>query len=192
MSELTCPPPIMTRVFNEISNGSVAHHRAMAISRIPFPKIYIQTCSCLVLLSSLIQAFFMHTFVNHALASFVFSFVQTLFMWSLIFTAGELDNPFGADDNDLNLPIMQRQMNKRLALLLKHKARRTPSLDIAIPCDRRHSIPTTVALAELERGSASPRTPDHHGSVDKWNRNKNSEASSSSLARSCNSAGLVV
>lgn len=40
----------------------------------------------------------------------------------------ELENPFGRDDHDINLELVQQRMDQRLQLLLKPKAQRSPTL----------------------------------------------------------------
>lgn len=163
---LTCPPPILTRVFQEISNGAVALQQASAVSRIPFPHSYNLTCYGLLALCTLSSAVYMHNFVSTAQAAFFFCFIQTYFMWSISLTANELVNPFGTDDNDVNLECLQRQMNSRLRLLVKPKATRTPAL--APAADLRADVRDT--LESTWKGMERPGGGDRGGVASQWSQ----------------------
>merc|ERR1719161_1503481 len=115
---INVPPPIVSRAFQELSNGVVKFHDASKIAEIPFPFPYAQTT--LVLLSThwVMTPFVMCTWTDRiALAGF-YSFVTIFILWSLYAIARELEDPFGNDDNDLDAEEMQHAMNTRLALLL--------------------------------------------------------------------------
>ena len=59
-----------------------------------------------------------------------FSVMLVFVLWSLHLIAGELENPFGDDKNDLNMLEMQVDMNESLAALISAEAQETPKLCI--------------------------------------------------------------
>lgn len=125
---MTIPAPILSRAFQEIANGMVAFHEAMQISYIPFPFPYAQTCDLLLLLHWLIVPCVTMQWVHSPFWAAVFVFVQVFPLWSLNFIAVEIENPFGADANDLDGHHMQLEMNRQLTLLLSPLAAKSPRL----------------------------------------------------------------
>jgi hypothetical protein len=106
----------------------VAFHDAMKISYIPFPFPYAQTCDVLLVLQALAVPFVFSQWVSEPAWAFIFSFIQVFIHWCLNFIAIELENPFGADDNDIDGRHMQEEMNEHLMLLLRPSTRATPQL----------------------------------------------------------------
>lgn len=125
---LTVPPPILSRSFQELSNGIVAFHDAMKISFIPFPFPYAQICDFLLVLHWCVAPFVLAHWVTHPFWGFVFTFGQEFVVWALNFTAVQLENPFGSDANDIDGAEMQMEMNEHLLLLVGSTARRMPAL----------------------------------------------------------------
>lgn len=125
---LSIPPPILSRVFQELANGMVAFHEAIQVSTIPFPFPYAQTCELLLLWHWLLTPFVMVQWVNSIWWAPIFSFIQVFILHSLNCTALEIENPFGHDANDLDESHMQIEMNKQLILLLLPGTQRTPVL----------------------------------------------------------------
>jgi len=125
---MTIPPPIVSRSFQEMSNGMVQFHEAGKISVIPFPFPYAQTCDLLLVLHGLVVPFVTCQWVLTWYWAFIFSFVQVFVMWSLNFIAIELEDPFGCDANDINMRELQVEMNEHLLLLLRPGTKRVPDL----------------------------------------------------------------
>mmetsp|Transcript_44263 Transcript_44263/g.102241 ORF Transcript_44263/g.102241 Transcript_44263/m.102241 type:complete len:605 (+) Transcript_44263:35-1849(+) len=125
---LSIPPPILTRTFQEISNGMVAFHDAMKISYIPLPFPYAQACDCLLALHWLVAPFVISQWVTSAAWAAIFVIIQVFILWALNFIAIEIENPFGSDPNDLDGRRMQEELNTHLLMLLRVEAARTPQL----------------------------------------------------------------
>jgi predicted membrane chloride channel (bestrophin family) len=125
---MSIPPPILSRVFQELANGMVALHDAHKISSIPFPFPYAQTCDALLLLHSCITPFIVAEKVNDPAWAVSLAFITVFILWSLNYIAVEIENPFGNDANDLNAGEMQLDMNMNLLLLLHPASQRTPTL----------------------------------------------------------------
>eukprot|EP00929_Paragymnodinium_shiwhaense_P035295 TRINITY_DN19072_c0_g1_i1.p1 TRINITY_DN19072_c0_g1~~TRINITY_DN19072_c0_g1_i1.p1 ORF type:complete len:614 (+),score=96.86 TRINITY_DN19072_c0_g1_i1:184-2025(+) len=125
---LSIPPPILSRVFQELANGMVQFHDALKISTIPFPFPYAQTCDLLLLIHWMMTPVIIVHWCSNPLWAFVFSFIQVFILWSLNFIAVEIENPFGTDPNDIDAMAMQLEMNRHLILLVSEAARATPNL----------------------------------------------------------------
>lgn len=125
---MSIPPPILTRSFQELSNGMVAFHQALKIGTVPFPFPYAQTCDVLLLLHWLVAPLVVAQWANHPVWAGVFTFVQVFVLWALHLIAVEIENPFGSDDNDLDYFMMQNGMNAQLRMLISKEASLMPSL----------------------------------------------------------------
>lgn len=68
--------------------------------------------------------------MSSASAVAIFTFLPIFLMWSLHFTAGEIENPFGVDASDLDLQEMQDTLNDSLVRLLSAMTQTTPGLTI--------------------------------------------------------------
>lgn len=123
---LNVPPPLLTRAFQELANGMVEYHEARKISRIPFPFPYAQTCDWLLLLHMLLTPFVVPQWVNGLVWVPIFTFIQVFIFWSLRNIAVEVENPFGADDNDCDAPAAQAEMNRNLEMMLSKEIDSTP------------------------------------------------------------------
>eukprot|EP00930_Biecheleria_cincta_P039859 TRINITY_DN27358_c0_g2_i1.p1 TRINITY_DN27358_c0_g2~~TRINITY_DN27358_c0_g2_i1.p1 ORF type:complete len:478 (-),score=66.08 TRINITY_DN27358_c0_g2_i1:120-1553(-) len=120
-------PPILSRVFQELSNGVVSMKQAQNIADVQFPYPYTQLITWLL---------FFHTIITPILASLVISvagwcglltFVVLQSLWCLQMTATELDQPFGQDPNDLPVEQHMTNFNLYLLMLLEPLAQRRPS-----------------------------------------------------------------
>eukprot|EP00929_Paragymnodinium_shiwhaense_P091600 TRINITY_DN5151_c0_g1_i2.p1 TRINITY_DN5151_c0_g1~~TRINITY_DN5151_c0_g1_i2.p1 ORF type:complete len:514 (+),score=54.01 TRINITY_DN5151_c0_g1_i2:116-1657(+) len=115
---LSVPPPILSRVFQELGNGIREFQGARRIQQYPFPFPYAQAITFFLLLQwaclPLISAYFIHS----PLAAATLTFCTIFAVWSINYIAAELEMPFGSDANDLPLHDMQREFNESLRMLL--------------------------------------------------------------------------
>eukprot|EP00929_Paragymnodinium_shiwhaense_P078589 TRINITY_DN40757_c0_g1_i2.p1 TRINITY_DN40757_c0_g1~~TRINITY_DN40757_c0_g1_i2.p1 ORF type:complete len:624 (+),score=88.57 TRINITY_DN40757_c0_g1_i2:106-1977(+) len=125
---LGVPPPILSRVFQELSNGMVLYHEAMKISSVPFPLPYAQTCNMLLVVHWLMNPLITIYWVSSPIWAAVLSFVQVFILWTLHLISVEIQNPFGTDANDLDQVGLHLEMNQHLLLLLKPSTLTTPTL----------------------------------------------------------------
>jgi len=125
---LSIPPPILSRVFQQIGNGMVALHQAIKISTIPFPFPYAQACDFLLVMHWLAAPVIIQTWTSSPLWSFVFTLIMVFVFWTLNTTAIGLENPFGTDANDLDYAELQNEMNRQLIVLLRPASYKPPSL----------------------------------------------------------------
>jgi hypothetical protein len=95
-------PAIVSRIYQELSNGSLGYAQALKVSLIPFPFPYAQMLA-LLLIGFMILFPMMVCYLNPRDRFFspLLSFVGVLGLWSLNELAVELEMPFGDDENDL-------------------------------------------------------------------------------------------
>merc|ERR1719162_293469 len=124
---LTIPPPILSRVFQELSRGVVSINGARKINELPFPFHYAQMLAVMLVMLScgvpLVSAYMMETAFGAAGATFL----NVTVLWAVNYLAVEIESPFGHDANDLPLQELQIDMNLMLADLLDKFAMRPPS-----------------------------------------------------------------
>jgi len=125
---LAIPPPILSRVFQELANGMVRFHEAAQIASIPFPFPYAQVCDALLAIHWMSTPLVTAQSTNKVVWAAVLTFIQVFIMQALNNIAVEIEHPFGADDNDLNTSAMQVRLNMSLLLLLHPYADRVPEL----------------------------------------------------------------
>lgn len=125
---LTIPPPILARVFHNLSNGLGSFHQAKKLTDVPYPFPFMQATEWLLVLHWLVTPIVMTNFTDRAVWAGVFSFLAVFILWTLNTIATELENPFGEDANDLHTEEMQNEMNKRYLTLLWPQANRIPTL----------------------------------------------------------------
>eukprot|EP00927_Polykrikos_kofoidii_P008906 TRINITY_DN13711_c0_g2_i1.p1 TRINITY_DN13711_c0_g2~~TRINITY_DN13711_c0_g2_i1.p1 ORF type:complete len:632 (-),score=96.36 TRINITY_DN13711_c0_g2_i1:45-1808(-) len=156
--------PVLTRVFQELSDGIVHLNDVKKIRQIPFPFPYAQMIACMLVV---------HTFMTVMLASFtlknsalagVTTFSVNASFWALYYIASEIDQPFGDDSNDLPIDEIQQDFNISLLQLLDPLGVRVPSFrltpDMAFQKDIwRFGLTTSAmdsdSLADLQRDSKS-------------------------------------
>lgn len=125
---LSIPPPILARVFHNLSNGMASFHQAKKLCDVPYPFPFMQATEWLLVLHWLITPMVMVSFTHSPLWAGIFSFLATLLLWSLNCIAAEMENPFGSDSNDLHTVEMQEEWNLRLLTLLWPGSQRMPFL----------------------------------------------------------------
>eukprot|EP00438_Fugacium_kawagutii_P036034 Skav221504 [mRNA] locus=scaffold2743:130782:135216:- [translate_table: standard] len=98
---LSIPPPILTRVYQEIGAGMGEFHDAQLISMWPFPFPYAQLSLFLTFLHMIISPLIMVQYTKHIFAACFLTCVSVVSVISLNIISLELENPFGDDINDL-------------------------------------------------------------------------------------------
>lgn len=119
-------PPIVTRVFQELSTGTLHFERLRAISETQFPFPYAQMLSLLLIIHLPYTALVVAFKVNHPIWMATITFFSVFTFWSINLIATELENPFGDDINDLPLDDMQKEFNHSLLGLLDPRSAHIP------------------------------------------------------------------
>jgi predicted membrane chloride channel (bestrophin family) len=115
---LNVPPPILTRVFQQMENGIVNFNLIVQIMTIPFPFPFAQVTVVLNMVYSFFTPLVMCTWSQHAISAALFTFICVVGLKSIDLITTELENPFGDDPNDLPVHEFHRQFNGQLVLLL--------------------------------------------------------------------------
>jgi len=125
---LKIPPPILSRVYQTLSRGFVNLLNAKKITDTRFPFPYAQLISILLLVQMVLTPIMVSNLFSSSGCAAIFTFIPVFATCSLNIIAGELENPFGADDNDLPLPHFQDEMNQCLLMLLQENADLIPTI----------------------------------------------------------------
>lgn len=110
------PPPILSRVYQELSNGMLGFNQGMKIAAIPFPFPFAQMLSLLLCSFIMICPLMVVVFTRSsqvypwAVSACILDFFAILGYIGLNEIAIELENPFGDDVNDLPLLDAHRDM----------------------------------------------------------------------------------
>jgi len=114
---LKAPPPITTRIWQSMTRGMQGFNDAMAIKDTPFPFPFAQNIALLLWVFGLTCGYIMCMFVSSEFWVMLLTFMAVFGFNSLNEVAKELENPFGDDDNDLELAVYQQCLNSRLQQL---------------------------------------------------------------------------
>eukprot|EP00930_Biecheleria_cincta_P083301 TRINITY_DN7289_c1_g1_i1.p1 TRINITY_DN7289_c1_g1~~TRINITY_DN7289_c1_g1_i1.p1 ORF type:complete len:554 (-),score=50.60 TRINITY_DN7289_c1_g1_i1:156-1817(-) len=111
-------PPILSRVFQDLGNGIVQLEKIRNISEIPFPFPYAQMVAVMLVVHWLVTPTLAVVYLDSTIWAGVICFLLTGAMWSLIYIAQEIDQPFGDDANDLPVRDMMDDFNRALLDML--------------------------------------------------------------------------
>eukprot|EP00747_Dinoflagellata_sp_TGD_P024467 gnl/TRDRNA2_/TRDRNA2_130570_c0_seq3.p1 gnl/TRDRNA2_/TRDRNA2_130570_c0~~gnl/TRDRNA2_/TRDRNA2_130570_c0_seq3.p1 ORF type:complete len:604 (+),score=75.48 gnl/TRDRNA2_/TRDRNA2_130570_c0_seq3:70-1881(+) len=125
---LPIPPPVISRVFQELSRGIVNLQNARKIADFPFPFPYAQTSVVMLLIHWCLCPIFSSMLLEPATSACT-CFAVVFFLWCINYIALQLEMPFGDDVNDLPMDQMQRDWNRSLSTLLARYAQRPPKFD---------------------------------------------------------------
>jgi len=157
------PPPILTRVFQELGSGLVCYHEAHQVVIWPFPYCYAQMSWLLLSVYIVITPLFVSVSATHAASCFLWTLLSCVAMLGAHFVATELEHPFGDDRNDLPCFEMQQHMIKDLLLLLHPCCYDVPVLlpEFSKFCEKTDKPSHDNSLAYLESidPEASPNVP---------------------------------
>lgn len=95
-------PPIQSRMYQELSNGMLGFNNSLKIADVPFPFPYAQLLTWIMILFSCLIPFYVVVFTRSMIMSPIAAFIAFAGMWCINEVAIELENPFGADDNDIS------------------------------------------------------------------------------------------
>lgn len=125
---LIVPPPILTRAYQTLSRGMVNLHNVRRIADIPFPFPLAQATVVLLIVHSIITPIMVSFFfVNYGWCALV-TFMPIFGCWNIVFVCGEMEQPFGNDDNDLPLSMQQFEFHTSLMMLVDDRSMIVPTL----------------------------------------------------------------
>ena len=98
---IKAPAPIVSRVFQELSNGVLAYNNACKMKEVPVPFALVHFNALLLLFFILTAPLVVSCFTGNLFMSIFTSCAVTGGFASLWLVANELEDPFGYDENDL-------------------------------------------------------------------------------------------
>ena len=115
-STLSCTPaPIVSRVHQVLSDGSLGFHQARKIMDTPFPFAYAEMISFFLVIFMCTAPIVCVAFLEAEWMAYLMSLVSVWTYFSLNELARVLEKPYDADDaNDLPLTLLQHEFNHRL------------------------------------------------------------------------------
>lgn len=125
---LQVPPPILTRVFQELEGSMVEFNAITQLIEVPFPFPYAQATALLVTLYSIVTPAVVLFWTSGPIWASISTFICLIGMYSLELIACEIEQPFGDDPNDLPMLTFQEDMNASLVMLMNPVAKQIPQL----------------------------------------------------------------
>ena len=113
------PAPVVSRIFQEMSNGMVAYHAARKITKVAMPFAYVQFNALLLLLFTCLAPFAIGAFTTNAAFSVATSAITCAGFAAMFLVANELEDPFGSDHNDLPVVEEHRAFIVQMRSLLR-------------------------------------------------------------------------
>lgn len=143
---LDVPPPILSRVFQELSNGSVDFVDAMKITDVLFPFPYTQMISTMLILCSVITPVILAAAIHNVVWVAVLTFCSTFFYWCIDYIAAEIEMPYGDDPNDLPMASFQQQLNRSLCALMDNSYSTYPDIILSEETNKLKTSPCPFYL----------------------------------------------
>jgi hypothetical protein len=169
---LAIPPPLLSRTYQVLSDGTAAAVQARKVSYVVFPFPLRQLLLLLLWVFIVIAPMCIAAFIGEEVLVGLLSFFVCLGYTALNETAAELEHPFGLGANHLNLTAYQKQFNSKLSRLFDQtipqlgyqpglKAEGTSAHCYA---HRRGSSDGTAQESSPPQRSAGPPRPEQHTS----------------------------
>lgn len=117
---LDTPPPIVSRVFQEVSNGMLGFNQAHKVAMVPFPFPFAQMVSLLLVMLYVALPCYIDMFTKNLVVTPIISFLLPVCYCGLNRIAIELEEPFGTDHNDVDIEIRHEEFLFMLVDVLRH------------------------------------------------------------------------
>eukprot|EP00928_Gymnodinium_smaydae_P035958 TRINITY_DN25218_c0_g1_i1.p1 TRINITY_DN25218_c0_g1~~TRINITY_DN25218_c0_g1_i1.p1 ORF type:complete len:580 (+),score=59.15 TRINITY_DN25218_c0_g1_i1:77-1816(+) len=163
---LSIPPPVISRVFQELSRGIVNIHNVRKITEFQFPFPFAQMTSFMLVVHWALTPLAMALLVGSPIWAAVLASIPSFTFWGINYIASEIEQPFGEDPNDLPMQNMQRSMNASIITLLEERAQNPP--DFFMPGDsddediehlvNQYSVTTAMGFKSVSRSDLNRRT----------------------------------
>merc|ERR1712136_613823 len=89
---LSIPPPLATRIFQQLGSGMVKYHESLKFPDVPVPFPYVATAEVLLCFHTAVTPIMSVQWSNFAFQPPIFTFIFVFILWSLHMVAGELEN----------------------------------------------------------------------------------------------------
>lgn len=128
---LKIPPPILSRVYNELGNGIVNLNNARKIKDFPIPFPLVQMNMVMLIFHAIFTPLICAATVTKLTWAALLTFVLTFSFWCVMYIAMELEMPYGEDANDLPLRDMAVVMNDSLLKMLHPTTQKVPEFNMS-------------------------------------------------------------
>ncbi|CAE7500222.1 unnamed protein product, partial [Symbiodinium sp. CCMP2456] len=154
-------PPVLSRAFQELSDGMVNVAELRKIVEVPFPFPYSQYLSFMLVLHWIVSPLVAVQLISEwSWAGGTVWLISTSY-WTLFYIAQEIDQPFGQDYNDLPVVEIQQRFNQSLMHLASPESYILPDF-IAHVAQRRtvcmRTSRTTLRASAREQAVEPPET----------------------------------
>lgn len=123
---LVAAPPCLNRAFNEIARGRVLLQNIRVLSDIPFPFPYAQMITSMLIIHWFVMPMLASQLLQSVFWCGTVCFLVTMVLWSLLYIAVQIDQPFGDDHTDLPVKDYMKQFNQNLLLMMRPEAQLPP------------------------------------------------------------------
>jgi predicted membrane chloride channel (bestrophin family) len=113
------PAPVLSRLYQEISDGMLGFMQARKIAFLPFPFVYAQMTEFLMLVLAFLVPLLMISFITTRVLGAIVCFLTCLSFNSLYEATKELEDPFLYEPNDLPILRWQSQYNEALLTFMR-------------------------------------------------------------------------
>jgi len=127
---MSIPAPLLARSLGDLDQAFGVYKETTKLAYCPFPFPYAAASEIVLVFISVITPVVVCAWTKEVVAAVVVTFGLVFIFWILHMVAPELENPFGVDDNDLNVSELHQELNSRLLTLVSVAACRLPFLTI--------------------------------------------------------------
>jgi len=106
---LDAPPPIITRVFQEISEGMHGFQQAYKVAMVPFPFPFSQVMALILAVLYITFPFYIDMFTKNIILTPIMCFIVPVCYCALNQLSIELEDPFAYSVNDIEIEHMNRE-----------------------------------------------------------------------------------
>lgn len=122
-------PPILSRVYQELSNGMLGYNQAYKIALVQFPFAFAQMLTLFLVVFLMCCPLVVFVFTGGEVLSPGLTFITVIGFWGIHEIAVEIENPFGVDSNHLPLATLHETMVNALLEVSCVKAPPAPPPD---------------------------------------------------------------
>mmetsp|Transcript_55653 Transcript_55653/g.129579 ORF Transcript_55653/g.129579 Transcript_55653/m.129579 type:complete len:362 (-) Transcript_55653:162-1247(-) len=121
------PAPVLTTLLRQLEAFMTAYEDCVKISQVHFPAPYTQTTFWLLLVHFVLTPLNLCVSVERPLLVFICTFACVFAFWAMFLLSQQMEDPFGDDEYDLDVPAMQRWANSLLLLLCSQGGQLKPT-----------------------------------------------------------------
>jgi hypothetical protein len=129
---IVCNPPSLAHIYCLLRSGGAAFNDAQRTSVVQYPFPYAQATTMMTMLHVIVTPYFIACTARGHVQAFFFTFVLVFALIALYQVAIQLEEPFGDDDNDLDMLWYQEEFNRSLHIFLEYFEVQGPSLDDSV------------------------------------------------------------